>query len=169
LRAATVEIVMTPIGPALLAALPIREQQTTPPETGLNAAEAAFFALVLVALLAIGSMIVAGRRSRRARAFEESRAWVVMDELCREGWTAQLTLYGSGAPLPGDSPDLDRVRVRLDWAELASGADGKRGPAVERRLWARTVAGALSGMVADRRLDLELEEIERARPGRGSE
>jgi hypothetical protein len=33
--------------------------------------------------------------------------------------------------------------------------------AVARRMWARTIAGALRGMLADRELDVELEKIER--------
>jgi hypothetical protein len=90
-----------------------------------------------------------------------------MERLCRQGWTAQLTLYGKQAPLPGDAPDVDGVRVRLDWTELAEDEDGAREPAVARRLWSRNISKALRAMVEDRRIDQQLEEIERAHAPRG--
>ena len=47
--------------------------------------------------------------------------------------------------------------MALDWTELREGSR----PAVMRRVWALTVAEALEAMVADRRTDETLEQIER--------
>jgi hypothetical protein len=83
-----------------------------------------------------------------------------MSELCPHGWRAQITVF-SGAD-PDDhrplTPDGRRALVALDWTELS--ADRGR-PLVMRRVWARTVGEALEAMVADRRTDETLEQIER--------
>jgi hypothetical protein len=78
-----------------------------------------------------------------------------MSELCPHGWQAQITLFetaggdASNAPVP--------ARVALDWTEL----DAEPGrPAVMRRVWASTISEALEAMVADRRTDETLEQIE---------
>ena len=47
--------------------------------------------------------------------------------------------------------------VALDWTELQD-ASGR--PAVMRRVWAPTIGDALDAMVADRRTDETLEQIE---------
>jgi hypothetical protein len=84
------------------------------------------------------------RRRLRAAASAELRARALMSELCPHGWRAQITMAeGTG--------------VALDWAELED-ESGK--PVVLRRVWARTVAEALDAMVADRRTDQTLEQIE---------
>ena len=80
-----------------------------------------------------------------------------MSELCPHGWQAQITVFGSDEDQPR-TPNGERARVALDWTELqAPGA----APAVMRRVWAPTIAEALEAMVADRRTDETLEQIER--------
>ncbi len=83
-------------------------------------------------------------RRRRAVASAELRARTLMSELCPHGWRAQITLS-------------EGSRVALDWAELQA-ESGQ--PAVLRRVWAPTIAEALEAMVADRRTDETLEQIE---------
>jgi hypothetical protein len=117
-------------------------------------------------LLAV--LIARGRRRRRAwlgrrrrlyaAANAESRARALMSELCPQGWRAQITLFGPSDELPPDAPDRDRARVALDWAELE---DDHGRVAVIRRVWARSIDEALDAMVADRRTDETLEQIER--------
>jgi hypothetical protein len=101
-----------------------------------------------------------GRRRRlRDMAVAEQRARAMMGELCPHGWRAQITLLADADPddhRPLTS-DGRRAQVALDWTELREG----RRPAVMRRVWAVTVAEALEAMVADRRTDETLEEIER--------
>jgi hypothetical protein len=94
------------------------------------------------------------RRRRRDSPAAELRARAMMGELCPHGWSCQITLYEG--PLPADEePPPDRVA--LDWVELRQAA-GR--PAVMRRVWAASIADALERMVADRRTDLALEQIE---------
>ena len=94
------------------------------------------------------------RRRRRDAGAAELRARAVMGELCPHGWSCQITLYEG--PLPdGEGPAPGRVA--LDWVELRQEA-GR--PAVMRRVWAASIAEALEAMVADRRTDLALEQIE---------
>jgi hypothetical protein len=98
-----------------------------------------------------------GREQERAAATAERRARALMSELCPNGWRAQLTLYGAEDELPPGAPAGDRARVALDWAELAE--PGRA--AIVRRVWAPTIHEALEAMVADRRTDETLEQIER--------
>jgi len=106
---------------------------------------------------------LAARRARRLRpgtVGAEERARALMSELCPHGWRAQITVFSQAdsddhRPL---TPDGRRALVALDWTEL--GADGAR-PVIMRRVWARTVGEALEAMVADRRTDETLEQIER--------
>ena len=51
--------------------------------------------------------------------------------------------------------------VCVEWTEYEHDAAGHTEVAVARRMWARTITGALRGMLADRELDVELEKIER--------
>jgi hypothetical protein len=99
------------------------------------------------------------RRAHRLRtaANAEQRARAMMSELCPHGWRAQITLFGPGDEMPPDAPDGDRSRVALDWAELE---DERRRVAVVRRVWAPTIGEALEAMIADRRTDETLEQIE---------
>jgi hypothetical protein len=70
-------------------------------------------------------------------------------------------LYGERAPLPDDAPSLGERRVCVEWTEYEEDPAGHTEVAVARRMWSRTITGALRGMVADRQLDAELERIER--------
>ncbi len=102
-----------------------------------------------------------GRHRRlRAMAAAEERARAMMSELCPYGWRAQITLFADADPNDHRplTPDGRRARVALDWTELR---DESGRPAVMRRVWATTVAEALEAMVADRRTDETLEQIER--------
>jgi hypothetical protein len=94
----------------------------------------------------------AGRRRSREAANAEGRARAMMSELCPHGWQAHITLH-DGRERPGE-PN----RVALDWTEYED-ATGRA--AVSRRVWAPTIADALEAMVADRRTDETLEQIER--------
>jgi hypothetical protein len=98
------------------------------------------------------------RRQARYAAGAERRARALMGELCPHGWRAQITLFGAVADedrpvAPGGGP----AQVALDWAELQ---DSGGPPAVMRRVWASTIGEALDAMVADRRTDQTLEQIE---------
>jgi hypothetical protein len=94
------------------------------------------------------------RRRRRDAAAAELRARAVMGELCPHGWSCQITLYEG--PLPADEHPPPG-RIALDWVELRQ-EPGR--PGVTRRIWAGSIAEALEAMVADRRTDLALEQIE---------
>ena len=97
------------------------------------------------------------RRWRRVRdeVGAERRARALMGELCPHGWRAELTLY-EGRSLT-EAGDPVRAPVALDWYELRPAGAGT---AVVRRVWAPSVAEALEAMVADRRTDAALEQIE---------
>jgi hypothetical protein len=96
------------------------------------------------------------RRRLRAAATAELRARAMMSELCPFGWHARVTLL-EGAVDPDGHVAGGRPRVALEWTELS--ADSAR-PAVMRRVWADSIASALDAMVADRRTDETLEQIE---------
>jgi hypothetical protein len=100
------------------------------------------------------------RRKRDPMFFRESHARERMQELCPNGWTARIVLYGDGAPLPDDAPSAGDRKVCVEWTEYEPDPAGHVEVAVARRMWARTITGALRGMLADRQLDRELEEIE---------
>ena len=117
--------------------------------------------MVIACLLLTATVLLLSRyRKRRdAMLLRESQARQQMQELCPDGWKARIVLYGEGAPLPDDAPGGRDVCV--EWTEFESAPSGGTHVAVSRRMWARTIRGALRGMLADRRLDLELEKIER--------
>jgi hypothetical protein len=95
-----------------------------------------------------------GRRRRvRAAASAEMRARAMMSELCPHGWRAQITMFAAGE----EDEHGRRAHVALDWTELR---DESGRPAVMRRVWAPTIGEALDAMVADRRTDETLEQIE---------
>jgi hypothetical protein len=97
------------------------------------------------------------RRRRRSAANAELRARALMSELCPHGWRAQITLFGEAEVRLGVARGGARDRVALDWTELR---DESGRPAVMRRVWAPTIGEALDAMVADRRTDETLEQIE---------
>ena len=95
-------------------------------------------------------------RTLQAVATSELRSRARMSELCPHGWRAEITLFEH--PDPDGVNDVARPdRVRLEWTELR---DESGAPAVMRELWAPTVGAALEAMVADRRTDETLEQIE---------
>jgi len=96
----------------------------------------------------------ARRRRLRAAASAELRARAMMSELCPHGWRATITM---GAGADPDRAGGGRTRVALDWTELP---DVSGRPVVIRRVWASTIGEALDAMVADRRTDETLEQIE---------
>jgi hypothetical protein len=116
-----------------------------------------------------GRTALRARRARQRRvvadAGVERRTRALMSELCPQGWRAQITLFGPGDPVPVDAPSGERAHVALDWAELE---DDRGRVAVVRRVWAPTIAEALEAMVADRRTDETLEQIERGAPPEGA-
>ena len=105
------------------------------------------------------------RRRRLAAADVERRTRALMSELCPQGWRAQITLFGPGDDLPPDVGRPESARVALDWAELE---DESGRAAVVRRVWGPTIAEALEAMLADRRTDETLEQIERGAAADGS-
>jgi hypothetical protein len=118
--------------------------------------------LVIVAMAAAAVLIVIylRRRSRRPKPVADQwSALVVMGELCPEGWQAQITLYGWGAPVPADAPRGRTPLVELEWKQFEE--DTGR-VIVARRVWAVTIGEALQAMVDDRRTDITLEQIEQA-------
>lgn len=119
-------------------------------------------ALLACALLTATVMMLSRfRRRRDAMIVREWQARERMQELCPNGWSARIILYGNGAPLPDDAPSAGERNVCVEWTEYGSDAAGHTEVAVARRMWARTITGALRGMLADRELDVELERIER--------
>ena len=96
------------------------------------------------------------RRTPEGVLSSELHSRAHMSELCPHGWRAQITLFHDperDGTDDGARPD----RVRLEWTELR---DESGAPAVMRELWAPTVGAALEAMVADRRTDETLEQIE---------
>jgi len=117
-------------------------------------------AITLMALAVAQIATYLRRRHLRPKPVtDEWQALAVMGELCPDGWQAQLTLYGWGAPVPDDAPPSRLPPVELEWKQF----DEEPGRVVvERRVWAPTIEAALQTMVDDRRTDLTLEQIERA-------
>ncbi len=116
-------------------------------------------AIVVMAALSTLIAIYLRRRARRPKPVSDQwQALAVMGELCPDGWRADITLYGWGAPLPDDAPDARVPPVELEWKQF----DEPVWIAVARRLWAPTIAEALQTMVEDRQTDMTLEQIERA-------
>jgi hypothetical protein len=99
------------------------------------------------------------RRLRKQAATAEVRARALMSELCPFGWRAQITMFETGdeAESPPQLVHGRPARVALDWTEFR---DETGRPTVIRRVWAATIGEALEAMVADRRTDETLEQIE---------
>jgi hypothetical protein len=136
--------------------------QTGPQEKGggLGVPLEIIGATVLACVLLTATVLLLSRykRRREGMVLRERQARREMQELCPDGWAARIVLYGEGAPLPDDAPGERKVCV--EWTEYQSDSAGHTGVAVARRMWARTITGALRGMLADRQLDIELEKIE---------
>jgi hypothetical protein len=147
----------------MISALHIVAMQNTEQRSGggLGLPAEIIGSMVIACLLLTATVMVLSRyRKRRdAMILRERQARQQMQELCPDGWKAHIVLYGDGAPLPDDSPGGRNVCV--EWTEFESAPSGGTHVAVARRMWARTIPGALRGMLADRQLDLELEKIER--------
>jgi hypothetical protein len=107
-----------------------------------------------------------GRRRRlHAAAGAELRARAMMSELCPHGWRAQITMFAGDEEENPPTADGRQARVALDWMELRDHGDQ---PAVVRRVWAATIGDALEAMVADRRTDETLEQIEQGAVANGA-
>ena len=135
---------------------------------GLGVSAEIIGATVIACLLLTGTVLLLSRyRQRRdALVLRERQAREQMQELCPDGWKARIVLYGEGAPMPDDAPDVHR-KVCVEWTEFEQTPMGQSRVAVARRMWAKTIPGALRGMLADRQLDVELEKIERLVIGGG--
>ena len=146
----------------MVQALHILAMQNVPQEKGggLGVSIEIVGATVLACALLTATVLLLSRYKRRRdlMMLRERQARREMQELCPDGWAARIVLYGDGAPLPDDAPGERKVCV--EWTEYESDSAGHTGVAVARRMWARTIAGALRGMLADRQLDIELEKIE---------
>src|SRR5215212_11933448 len=64
------------------------------------------------------------RRQRDAMILRERRAREQMQELCPDGWSARIILYGKGAPMPDDAPTSGDRNVCVEWAEYESNPAG---------------------------------------------
>jgi len=139
--------------------------QTVPQEKGggLGVPIEIVAAMVLACALLTATVLLLSRYKRRrdAMLLREWSARERMQELCPDGWSARILLYGDGAPLPDDAPSAGERHVCVEWTEYEHDQAGHTDVAVARRMWSRTIAGALRGMLADRELDVELEKIER--------
>jgi hypothetical protein len=139
--------------------------QNTPQQSGggLGLPAEIIGAAVIASLLLTGTVLLLSRYRRRrdTLVLREQQARRDMQELCPNGWTARIVLYGDGAPMPDDAPDARDRKVCVEWAEFEPDPDGHNRVAVARRMWSKTIPGALRGMLADRQLDIELEKIER--------
>ena len=134
----------------------------TPPHGGLGVPlEILGAAILACGLLTVTVLLLNRFQKRRDQlVLREHNARAQMEELCPSGWSARITLYGTDAPLPDDAPPSGEQLVCVEWTEFEADPAGRTDVAVSRRMWSRTIAGALRGMIADRRLDYELEQIE---------
>ncbi|MGO9489675.1 MAG: hypothetical protein ACLQBB_11670 [Solirubrobacteraceae bacterium] len=119
--------------------------------------------VLTIAGLGLAAVLVAlwlRRRSRRVAPVDDQwRALAVMGELCPNGWQAQITLYGWGAPVPNDAPPSRAPLIELEWKQFDESSGNVT---VARRAWAETIPQALQAMIDDRQADLTLEQIEKA-------
>jgi hypothetical protein len=156
---------MFEVGAMTLSPLSVLALQNTPQQEGggLGLSLEIIGAAVLACGLLTATFFLLHRVKKRRDALilRERQARQQMQELCPDGWTARIVLYGDGAPLPDDAPPPGDRLVCVEWTEFEASPAGHTRVAVARRMWAKTISGALRGMLADRRLDFELEQIER--------
>lgn len=116
-------------------------------------------AIAAMAAACVAIVLYLRRSNRRPRTVTDQwQALDAMGQLCPEGWQANITLYGWGAPVPDDAPPSRAPLVQLEWGRF----DEHSGQvAVARRVWAPTIEIALQAMVEDRQTDATLEQIER--------
>src|SRR5271165_5465727 len=115
-------------------------------------------AIVAMVALSVPIGLLLRRRHRPPKSVADQwQALAVMGELCPDGWQAQITLYGWGAPVPADAPASRAPLVELEWRRFD--ADPTRSVSA-RRCWSPSIGEALQTMVDSRRADLELEQIE---------
>jgi hypothetical protein len=134
-----------------------------------SAHETLLIALAIALLMFACVLILIHLRRSRQRERPVTDQWhalAVMGELCAHGWQAQITLYGSGAPVPSDAPASRVPLAELEWKQYEGDSEHV---AVARRVWAPTISEALQMMVEDRRTDLAFEEIEQAAGDEGDQ
>jgi hypothetical protein len=116
--------------------------------------------IAVMTAMCVWIFIYLRRRSQRPKPVEDQwQALAVMGELCPDGWQAEITVYGWGAPVPADAPPSRVPLIELEWKQFEE-EPGRI--AVARRVWAPTIGKALQSMVEDRRTDLTLEQIEQS-------
>jgi len=124
-----------------------------------------FVIVPLIAVLAIACAFAfrhLRRRDRRPRRVADQwQAFAAMDELCPQGWQAQITLRASKESVDGGGPGAPPVE--LEWRQFDE--QGRR-VLVARRVSASAIAEALQRMVEDRETGIALEQAERAATGR---
>jgi hypothetical protein len=113
---------------------------------------------------AIRAMVAERRRTREAASAEE-RARAMMSELCPHGWQAQITMFASPGDAPHERRNSERTVIALDWTAFDH---ERQSEPVIRRVWAESIVAALEAMVADRRTDDTLEQIEQAAAAEGT-
>ena len=117
--------------------------------------------LMLIAVLAVACAAILRQLSKQPSRTEPVRdewgAWAAMGDLCPQGWRAQITLYGWGAPLPDDAPPSRVPPVELEWQRYDE--EGRQvGPT--RHMWARSIPQVLQLMVDDRNAEEVLEHLD---------
>jgi hypothetical protein len=119
--------------------------------------------MIVIALMLVGCVAIVKHVRRRnlepKPVADQWEAFVAMEELCPDGWQAQITVYGRDAPIPEDAPAARDPLIELEWKQFEG---EQRRVTVARRAWARTIGGALQMMVDARRTDAALERGEHA-------
>jgi hypothetical protein len=146
--------------PVLALQVPVRGAATR----GLGVGWTIVLAALVGSAALIATVLLLERVQRRRRAEQiddEYRTRLLMEDLCPDGWKAQITVFGRHAPRPEDAPSVDGTLVALEWSEYAQTGDGEASVTVVRRIWERSIGAAQARMIAERRLDLVLEDAER--------
>lgn len=119
--------------------------------------------LIVIVLLGVATALLArsiGKRRRRAPTVDDEwKARAVMGELCPDGWQANITVYGWGAPMPADAPPSRAPLVELEWKHFDAGGEVA---ALPQRAWASSIRAGLATMVEHQRNHLLFEQVEQA-------